>query len=147
MAHLKLSPAQGSIVLKPASSGTVELSSNSVYDPPNIDPKYAPTPSRSAFTGFDIANCSYLSDESDMNALIKATRLILRLARTPPLAVVLDVRNLAERPADANWFWPGDADPDRISDDEIRRFVRERAQSSWHPVSGPLPRGVNAEPC
>ena len=87
-----------------------------MYDPPNIDPKYAPTPSRSAFTGFDIANCSYLSDESDMNALIKATRLILRLARTPPLSDVLDLRNLPARPENPDFYWIGDADPDKASE-------------------------------
>ena len=32
--------AKGTILLKPSSSGTVELRTNSVYDAPLIDPKY-----------------------------------------------------------------------------------------------------------
>ncbi|KAH9920204.1 GMC oxidoreductase [Epithele typhae] len=85
-------PALGIDSAQASSKGSVELRSNSVYDPPVVDPK-------------SVSAC-----------------------------LLLDVRTLASRPDDANWFWPGDADPDAISDDEIRRFVRERGQSAWHPL-------------
>ncbi|KAI0327374.1 GMC oxidoreductase [Cubamyces sp. BRFM 1775] len=103
----------GSVVLKPASSGTIMIKSKDPYDHPVID-------------------ANYLADESDMNMLIKSIRFLLRLARTPPLLDVLDIRTSTTK---GDLFWPGDADPDKITDDEIKEFIRDSGHSSWHPVS------------
>ncbi|KAI0677748.1 GMC oxidoreductase [Trametes maxima] len=100
----------GSILLKPQSAGHIELRSASVYDYP-------------------IINANYLSTESDWNVMIKSVRLLLRIANTSPLKDALDIR-----PAD-ELFWPGDADPDKITDEEIKTFIRKRGQSAWHPTS------------
>ncbi|KAI0708467.1 GMC oxidoreductase [Earliella scabrosa] len=106
----------GAILLKPVSAGTVELRTNSVYDAPLIDPKY-------------------LEDRSDMNMLIRSMRFLLHLVRTPPLSDTLDLRNLATAPSNADYYWIGDADPDKVSDEEIEAFIRKSAQSTMHPTS------------
>ncbi|KAI0327372.1 GMC oxidoreductase [Cubamyces sp. BRFM 1775] len=103
----------GSILLKPVSSGTIMVKSTDPYDHPVID-------------------ANYLADESDVNVLIKSTRFLLNLARTPPLSDVLDLRTST---AKGDMFWPGDADPHKISDEEIREFIRDHGQSTWHPTS------------
>ncbi|KAH9894000.1 GMC oxidoreductase [Cubamyces lactineus] len=74
----------------------------------------------------------YLADESDMNVLIRSTRFLLHLARTPPLPDVLDLRTST---AKGDMFWPGDADPDKITDEEVKEFIRDYGQSTWHPTS------------
>ncbi|KAJ8482011.1 hypothetical protein ONZ51_g5631 [Trametes cubensis] len=103
----------GSVLLKPVSSGTIMIKSSDPYDPPVID-------------------ANYLADESDMNMLIKSTRFLLHLARTPPLSDVLDLRPSTTK---GDMFWPGDADPDKITDEEVRAFIRDYGQSAWHPTS------------
>ncbi|KAJ8482012.1 hypothetical protein ONZ51_g5638 [Trametes cubensis] len=103
----------GSILLKPVSSGTIMIKSSDPYDHPVID-------------------ANYLADESDMNVLVKSTRFLLHLARTPPLSDVLDLRPSTTK---GDMFWPGDADPDKITDEEVREFVRDYGQSTWHPTS------------
>ncbi|KAI0670235.1 GMC oxidoreductase [Trametes maxima] len=103
----------GSLLLKPSSSGIVKLRSSDPYDHPLID-------------------ANYLADESDLNILIKSVRFLLRLARTPPLSDVLDLRSSTPK---EDLFWPGDADPDEITDDEIKEFIRNSGQSALHPTS------------
>ncbi|KAI1789716.1 GMC oxidoreductase [Ganoderma leucocontextum] len=104
------------IVLRPVSSGTIELQSASVYDSPLVDP-------------------NYLADESDVNVLLKATRFSLNLARTEPLASALDLRNLTEPPTDLGDYWPGDADPSKVTDEQLKTFIKGNCASSFHPTS------------
>ncbi len=54
---------------------------------------------------------SYLENESDLNIMVKALRLVLRIARTEPLASKLHLQPRGEKTQE-NIFWPGDADPD-----------------------------------
>ncbi|KAI0354311.1 GMC oxidoreductase [Trametes cingulata] len=105
----------GSLLLKPASWGTVRLRSSDPYDHPLID-------------------ANYLADESDLNILIKSVRFILHLARTPPLSEVLDLHPSSDK---ESIFWPGDADPEKLTDDEIKEFIKKAGQSALHPVSLP----------
>ncbi|OBZ71487.1 L-sorbose 1-dehydrogenase [Grifola frondosa] len=84
---------KGAILLKPCSKGKIELQSSSIWDHPLID-------------------ANYLSHQSDVNMMIKATRLLLRIARTKSLSSWLDVKNSTEPTGD--FFWPGDADPDTV---------------------------------
>lgn len=45
--------------------------------------------------------------------------------------------DLDEREEDTtSGFWPGDADPDMITDEEIKMFVRRNCAAAFHPVSG-----------
>ncbi|KAI0364580.1 GMC oxidoreductase [Pilatotrama ljubarskyi] len=103
-----------SVLLKPESSGTVELRSADIYEHP-------------------IINANYLSTESDMNLMIMSVRLLLRIANTPPLSDALDIRK-TDIPRE-DLFWPGDADPEKITDEEIKSFIRTHGQSAWHPTS------------
>jgi choline dehydrogenase len=57
---------------------------------------------------------SYLSDEaqSDLNILIKSTRLLLRIARSSPFVGKLDLpKDTTEK---SSFWWPGDANPDTV---------------------------------
>ncbi|CDO68788.1 GMC oxidoreductase [Trametes cinnabarina] len=126
----------GSIVLKPASSGTVLIMSADPYEHPVID-------------------ANYLADENDVKMLVKAVRFLLALARTPPLSDALEFRESTKK---GDMFWPGDADPDKVrmrrsraitkslngplptihpqlTDEDIKEFIRDYGQSSWHPTS------------
>lgn len=86
--------------------------------------------------------------------LIRSVRMLLHLVRTPPLSDALDLRNYETAPEDANYYWIGDADPDKVrctgplfhrsthrivsaqvSDAEIEAFIRKYGQSATHPVS------------
>jgi len=61
-------------------------------------------------------------------------RLILRLAHTEPLAPLLSFEPLADQNGE-DVFWPGDADPEKITDDELRAWIRQHAGPIFHPVS------------
>ncbi|PIL34304.1 hypothetical protein GSI_03079 [Ganoderma sinense ZZ0214-1] len=99
------------VLLKPASRGYIALRSADPYDHPNIDPRY-------------------LSDESDLNMSLRSMRLAMNIARTAPL---VDHRPRIGPDGPDDLFWPGDADPDAISDDELKRIARMRAMSCLHP--------------
>ncbi|KAL7278688.1 hypothetical protein ACG7TL_007690 [Trametes sanguinea] len=103
----------GSMVLKPASSGTVLIRSADPYEYPIID-------------------ANYLADENDLNLLVKSVRFLLHFARTPPLSDALEFRASTKK---GDMFWPGDADPDKVTDEDIKEFIRDYGQSSWHPTS------------
>jgi hypothetical protein len=68
-----------------------------------------------------------------MALMVRAIRLALRIARSEPLAGQLDLKPHSTDTADV--FWPGDADPDVISDEEIAGFIRGHGQTNYHPVS------------
>ncbi|KAJ7612768.1 GMC oxidoreductase [Roridomyces roridus] len=104
----------GSIAIDPKSQGTIALSSASMLDPPVIDP-------------------NYLSDTRDLSVLIKATRLALRLARAEPLASTLSLP--ADSKDESTYFWPGDADPDTVSDEALTKWIKRNGQTAWHPTS------------
>ncbi|KZS99912.1 GMC oxidoreductase [Laetiporus sulphureus 93-53] len=104
----------GAVLLKPQSSGTVILRSDSIWDYPSI-------------------NANYLSAETDMNIMLKAVRFFMRLARTEPLASDLNLGRPAEMiPFDE--FWVSNADTDTVSDDDLKAWIRKYGQSAWHPV-------------
>ncbi|RDX42747.1 GMC oxidoreductase [Lentinus brumalis] len=111
------------VALRPESTGSITLRSASVWDKPVIDP-------------------NYLSTESDMNILVCGARLLMRIARTEPLASKLALKPHATD-LTSPW-WPGDADPDWVSDDEICDLLRRSALPAWHPVSSAR-MGVNPE--
>ncbi|EED78083.1 predicted protein [Postia placenta Mad-698-R] len=105
----------GPILLKPESSGTVELQSGDIWDKPIIDP-------------------NYLATESDMNLALESMRLCLRLVRQEPVASQLE---LSGAPKDVNFdaFWPTWADPDNVSDDDLKAWMARHGTTAWHPTS------------
>ncbi|TBU23788.1 GMC oxidoreductase [Dichomitus squalens] len=102
------------VALKPESRGRIMIKSNSVWDAPIIDP-------------------NYLSTESDMNVLVRGIRLLLRLAHTDPVASKLQLKGNSINPSSP--WWPGVADPNLITDREIKEMLRRTALPAWHPVS------------
>ncbi|TFK87180.1 GMC oxidoreductase [Polyporus arcularius HHB13444] len=111
------------VALRTESRGRITLRSASAWDKSVIDP-------------------NYLSTESDMNILVCGVRLLMRIARTEPLASKLTLKPHATDPTSP--WWPGDADPDWVSDDEICDLLRRSALPAWHPVSSAR-MGVNPE--
>ncbi|EIM79461.1 GMC oxidoreductase [Stereum hirsutum FP-91666 SS1] len=104
----------GVVALKPESSGSVRLKTNNVYDKPLVDP-------------------DFFSSENDLNTVVRGVRFSLRLARTERMKGIFD---LDEREEDTtSGFWPGDADPDMITDEEIKMFVRRNCAAAFHPTS------------
>ncbi|KAJ3538326.1 hypothetical protein NM688_g6537 [Phlebia brevispora] len=104
---------KGAISLKPESTGAITLKSKSIWDKPVID-------------------AGYFTSESDLNIVLRATRLCLQLARTEPLKSMLDLKDGADP---NSFFWPGAADPDKISDAELKAWIRKHAVPPFHPIS------------
>ncbi|KAH9968390.1 GMC oxidoreductase [Russula compacta] len=104
----------GPIVLKPESSGTISVKSSSIHDKPVIDP-------------------NFFASENDMNVLIRGVRFSMRIGRTNR------VKNILEPKADStdasDFFHMGDADPDQITDEEIKEFIRAHCTAAFHPTS------------
>ncbi|KAI0771283.1 GMC oxidoreductase [Trametes elegans] len=101
------------LLLRPESKGTITLKSRSAWDSPLIDP-------------------NSLATKSDMNILIRGTRLLMHLARTEPLASVLDRKPHSEDKSSP--WWLSDADPDKVIDEELEDLLRGSALPAKHPV-------------
>ncbi|KAH9003786.1 GMC oxidoreductase [Lactarius hatsudake] len=104
----------GPVVLKPESSGTITIKSASVYDKPDIDP-------------------NFFSSENDMNTLVRGVRFSMRIGRTESVKGVLGPK--ADSADKEDFFYMGDADPDRITDEEIKEFIRSHCSAAFHPTS------------
>ncbi|KAK7682585.1 hypothetical protein QCA50_014385 [Cerrena zonata] len=99
--------------LKPESEGAMRFRSGNIYDRP-------------------VLNGGYLSSESDVNILIRGVRLIIKLAHTEPLKSQLEFRYDNKNQKD--YFWMCDQDPDKLTDEEIRTFIKRNGHPSFHPV-------------
>ncbi|EIN09203.1 GMC oxidoreductase [Punctularia strigosozonata HHB-11173 SS5] len=104
----------GAVALKPKSTGRITLKTNSVWDKPLIDP-------------------NYYACETDLNLVVRATRLCLRIARSEPLKSILDLKPHSTNKSD--FMWPGDADPDKVTDTELKEWARKNSAPPFHPVS------------
>ncbi|KAJ7156079.1 GMC oxidoreductase [Mycena crocata] len=102
--------SMGAMAMRPMSEGSVTLKTSGIWDKPEIDP-------------------NYLGNENDMNVLIRAVRIMLRLANTEPL------RSSIELPGDMPWLYPGNKDPEKITDAELREWISRNGMATWHPVS------------
>ncbi|KAI9070319.1 GMC oxidoreductase [Trametes sanguinea] len=111
------------ILLRPESEGTITLKSRSVWDAPELNP-------------------NLLGTENDINTLIRGTRLLMRIARTEPLASVLAPQGHSSDQSSP--WWLGDADPDKVTDKELENYLRGSALSAFHPV-GTARMGESAE--
>ncbi|THH14403.1 hypothetical protein EW146_g5923 [Bondarzewia mesenterica] len=108
--------SMGTMVLRPTSEGSIALKSNSIWDKPLIDP-------------------NYLASESDMNVLIRGVRLILRMAHTEPLRSKMEWTSSESAAEQMPWLYPGNANPDEITDDDLKAWIRKNGMATWHPVS------------
>ncbi|KAH9920281.1 GMC oxidoreductase [Fomitopsis serialis] len=103
----------GAVCLKPESTGQITLASNSVWDKPLIE-------------------ANYFQSESDLNVVLRGTRILLQVARTEPLASLLETTTVTDQ---EDTFWPGHADPDKVTDDELKAWIRRSAEPTYHAVS------------
>jgi choline dehydrogenase len=109
------------ILLRPLSAGTVSISSASPFDKPVVDP-------------------NYLSHPNDLKILIRASRLCMRTGHAKALESMLDLK---ANPTDKkDYFWSGDVNPDTVTDEEIADFIRDNAETVYHPV-GTARIGIN----
>lgn len=100
------------MVLKPESSGTITVTSPSVYDKPVIDPKYG-APPRLPWCTTDVRpRASFFASDNDMNVLIRGVRLAMRLGRAECVKGVFEPK--ADSTDTKDFFYMGDADPDRV---------------------------------
>ncbi|KAH9966190.1 GMC oxidoreductase [Lactifluus volemus] len=102
------------VVLKPQSSGTITIQSANVYDKPLIDP-------------------NFFASENDMNVLIRGVRFSMRIGRANCVKGVLEPK--ADSTDTNDLFYAGDADPDRITDEEIKQFILAHCAAAFHPTS------------
>ncbi|EPQ58672.1 alcohol oxidase [Gloeophyllum trabeum ATCC 11539] len=104
-------------LLRPLSSGRVRLAGAAPFAAPAIDP-------------------GYLAHPNDIKVLARGVRLALRIARAPALQAFLDLRPAAAHAGldRTDLFYPGDADPERISDAEIEEWIRGNAETLYHCV-------------
>ncbi|KAF7181177.1 hypothetical protein CNMCM7691_000306 [Aspergillus felis] len=113
------------IGLRPQSHGTVTLKSRHAFDAPVIDPKY-------------------LSDESgnDRKVLLVGLRVCLKIIRSPALKKYFETVPVNDDPS--SYWWPySSSNIDNITDEQLLRFMDEKAFTLYHPVGsarmGPSP--------
>ncbi|KAI0833647.1 GMC oxidoreductase [Trametes gibbosa] len=95
------------VLLRPTSTGTIRLKSRNPYDPPVIDPQY-------------------LSTKNDLAILIRAARLLSRIAHTAPLSDMLDPAGDADATLDHALNTRDDA--------VVAKRVRDAAETLYHPT-------------
>ncbi|KAF8996787.1 GMC oxidoreductase [Cyathus striatus] len=100
------------IALRPLSFGQVLLKTSSIWDKPTID-------------------ANYFASENDIDVIVRGTRLILKLLKTEPLASYI----VNEGTLQYDFLWPGHADPDEVTDTQIKDWVRKNGAPAWHPTS------------
>jgi len=91
----------GAVLLRPESRGSITIKSSDPSEHPSIRP-------------------GYLSDESDLLALLAGARFARKLVAAPPF-----------QPYRGDEVWPG---VDKQTDEELADFVRERVETLYHPI-------------
>jgi choline dehydrogenase len=99
------------MVLKPESSGTITVTSSSVYERPVIDPKYGNSP-RPCLVYADVRPRSFFASDNDMNVLIRGVRFAMRIGRAECGKGIFEPK--ADSTDTKDFFYMGDADPDRV---------------------------------
>ncbi|KAF8996790.1 GMC oxidoreductase [Cyathus striatus] len=100
------------IALRPSSTGQVLLKTTSIWDKPVID-------------------ANYFAEENDLDVVVRGTRLIMKLANTEPMKSFL----VNDGWDGYDFLWPGHADPDQVTDAEIKDWIRKNGAPAWHPTS------------
>lgn len=104
------------IGLRPQSHGTVTLKSRDAFDPPIIDPKY-------------------LSDQTsnDRNVLLVGIRVCLQILNSPAFKRFFEKVPVNDDPS--SYWWPySSSNYDKITDEQLLRFMDEKAFTLYHPV-------------
>jgi choline dehydrogenase len=101
------------VLLRPLSLGRIYLSSANPFAKPIIDP-------------------NFFSHPNDIRILAIGVRIALHIARAKAFQPVLDLKGYSEDRTD--YYWPSDADPDNVTDQELQDFIRRAATTVFHPV-------------
>jgi choline dehydrogenase len=96
----------GPLLLRPTSRGSIKLADNSAFTPPRILP-------------------NYLSTSYDRDILLYGLRLVIKILHTQAMKGVFD-----------GWYtpWFNPANEKEPSDAELRRYLRENADTIYHPM-------------
>ncbi|KAJ5731633.1 uncharacterized protein N7483_006141 [Penicillium malachiteum] len=102
--------------LRPLSTGTISLRSRNPFDHPIINPKY-------------------LSDESnnDQKVILAGLRGCLRIIRSAALQKYFEPVPINDDPA-SKWWPYSSSNIEKISDEDLVRFMKEKAFTLDHPV-------------
>ncbi|EAU30767.1 predicted protein [Aspergillus terreus NIH2624] len=121
--HGEEPPAEGGgiytlvpVGLRPQSTGTITLKSRDPFDHPIIDPKY-------------------LSDKGDNDraVLLAGLRVCLKIMRSPSFEQFFEPVPANDDPW--SYWWPySSSDIDTISDQQLLRWMEEKAFTLYHPV-------------
>ncbi|KIK74016.1 GMC oxidoreductase, partial [Paxillus rubicundulus Ve08.2h10] len=98
-------------LVRPVSRGHLSLVSSSPFDKPSIDP-------------------AFLTNPADMHMMKRGVRLALRTARGLVLKPMLDLKPDSHDTKDA--CWPGDADPETISNTDLEEWIRNNCATINH---------------
>ncbi|GFF90984.1 hypothetical protein IFM61606_08114 [Aspergillus udagawae] len=105
------------IALRPLSSGTITLRSRDPFDAPLIDPRY-------------------LSDENenDQKVLVAGLRICLKIVRSSAFQRFLEAVPVDDDVSSYWWPYSSSKNVDDISDEDLIRFMKEKAFTLYHPV-------------
>ncbi|KAI8980017.1 GMC oxidoreductase [Trametes punicea] len=95
------------VLLRPTSTGTVRLKSSNPNDPPVIDPQY-------------------LSTEHDLEVLVRAARLLVRLVSTEPLKSMVDPKGALDPELDHALH--------TLDNAALADVVRRKVETLYHPA-------------
>ncbi|KAF7717097.1 Glucose-methanol-choline oxidoreductase [Penicillium ucsense] len=120
------------IGLRPESRGTITLRSRDVFDAAIIDPRYLTD-----------------KDNNDRNVLLVGLRVCLKIMQSPAFKAYFDPVPVNDDPT--SYWWPySSSNPDAITDDQLIRFMDEKAFTLYHPVGsarmGPSPATSVVDP-
>ncbi|KAF9218564.1 GMC oxidoreductase [Gyrodon lividus] len=99
------------MLVRPVSTGHLSLVSSSPFDKPSIDP-------------------GFMANPADMYMMKRGVRLALQTARSLVLKSMLDLKSDSKDTQDI--YWPGDADPDNISDTDLEEWIRNNCETVNH---------------
>lgn len=105
------------IGVRPQSSGTITLKSNSIWDKAIIDPKY-------------------WSDEgnNDFRVILEGVRVVLKILQEPSLRKYLDT-DVEETNNPEDLYWPYAAKPENVTDEQLKTWMPKKSFTLYHPVS------------
>ena len=131
------------IGLRPQSKGSIVLQSLDVFDPRRCLPTNAVTEFE-AESDLAIIDPKYLSDEgdNDQNVLLTGLRVCLKIMQSPAFERFFEPVPVNDDTS--SYWWPySSSDIDSITDEQLIRFLKEKAFTLYHPVGsarmGPSP--------
>ncbi|KAF8306903.1 alcohol oxidase [Clavulina sp. PMI_390] len=105
----------GAGLLRPASEGYIGLKSANPFEYPIIE-------------------ANYFSNRSDIDSLIRAIRITLKITQAAPLADKL-ITAVKQNDDMSNMHWLHDQDPETLTDAKLEQWLRGNVETLYHPVA------------